>query len=149
MKKLFLLATPLLLLCFFLPQNTHAMKVKKFKHSYYGTWENTWSSYGTPGNTGYIEIKIKKIKKTGKIKDAHIWFSNTGTYMQAHGKIKKVNGVKQITLHYEENGWDYDDYVFTGTITAAAISGDYDHYSTYYSYEPYSWGGTAELTNQQ
>lgn len=145
MKKLLIFTLPLLALCFFLPQTSHAMKVKKYKHAYSGTWENTYNDCDYTSNTGYLEIKIKKIKKSGKIKEAHVWFSNTGTYMEAKGEVYKYNGVKYISLEYQENGWDYDSYLITGTITANYIDGYYDHY-TLYPYSSYYgcyWGGTA------
>lgn len=149
MKKLFLLAIPLLAFCILLPQTSHAMKVKKFKHAYYGTWVNTYDSLYTPGYTGDIEIKIKKIKKSGKITDAHVWFDNTGTYMQATGAITKANGVKTLSLIYQENGWEYDYYTLYGTITAKTINGYYDHYTTYYDSNGYSWGGTIALSKNK
>jgi len=151
MKKIILLAFPLLALLLILPQTGHAMKVKKFKHFYLGSWENTYDTCWTAGGTGSIEIKLTKIKKSGKITQAKVWFNN-GRYgeMEAKGKIYWDNGVRKIRLRYQENGWDYDDYVITGSITANNIIGAYDHYTLCTdssSYDCY-WGGTVDLVKE-
>lgn len=148
MKKFILLAFPLLALLIILPQTGHAMKVKKFQHFYLGTWENTYFDCGTAGNTGDIEIKLTKIKKSGKITKAKVWFDNGRIGdMPAKGRIYWDNGVRKIRLRYNEDGWDYNTYVITGTITANAISGNYDH-SSYYYYDWCPWGGTVDLVRE-
>ena len=143
MKKIILLAFPLLALLLILPQTGHAMKVKKFKHFYLGAWENTWDNCGGTGETGSIEIKLTKIKKTGKITKAKVWF-NDGRIgdMEAHGRIFWDNGVRKVRLHYTESDW-LDDYLILGSITKSAIVGTYDHTSS-----GCSWGGTIDLVRE-
>lgn len=143
MKKIILLALPILALLIMLPQGGQAMKVKKFKHFYLGSWENTWDSCGGTGETGSIEIKLTKIKKTGKITKAKVWF-NDGRIgdMTARGKVYWDNGVRKIRLRYTEYDWA-DDYLILGSITKDAIVGTYDH-----SYGGCQWGGTIDLIKE-
>ena len=145
MKKIMLLAIPLLAFLILLPQTGHAMKVKRYQHAYWGSWDQTYDDCGTPSGTGYIKIKLKNIKRTGRISSAHVWFDNTGNYMEAKGRItKNADGTKHFRLKYQENGWAYDNYVITGTITKNKIVGEYDHSSTVYN-DSCPWGGTVDL----
>lgn len=143
MKKIILLALPIFILLVMLPQDGHAMKVKRFKHFYLGDWVNTWDECGDTGQYGAIEIKLTKIKKTGKITKAKVWF-NDGRIgdMPAKGKIYWNNGVRKIRLRYTESDWA-DDYLILGTITKNAIVGTYDHTSS-----GCQWGGTIDLARE-
>lgn len=144
MKRIILLVIPLLVLLILLPQDGQAMKVKKFKHFYLGTWENTWDLCGSPGETGDIEIKLAKIKKSGKITKAKVWF-NDGRIgdMEAKGRIYWENGVRYIHLRYTEDDWA-DNYIIDATITKNEIIGTYDHTRS----DNCSWGGTVDLDKE-
>lgn len=144
MKKSWLLTVvPLLLVCFILPQGASAMKVHRYEHAYLGSWENTHDDCNYPGSTGSIEIKLKQIKKTGRIVLAKTWF-NDGRIgdMETKGKIYVENGVKKVRLHYTENDWA-DSYWIYATITKNRIVGTYEHY-----FDGCTWGGTVDLTTK-
>lgn len=141
-KNLLLLCVLFMGVSILLPQTSQAMKTKKFKHYYLGTWENTYDTCSSIGQTGEIEIKLSKINKVGKITKAKVWFNDSRVGdMTARGKIffNKKN-VRRIRLHYTENNWA-DDYVINGRITKNKIVGTYDHTNS-----GCNWGGPVDLT---
>jgi hypothetical protein len=144
MKKIFLVGIFSMLSCGFfmmLPAQSYALNPAKFEHNYTGTWKLTY--YCTDdwsGGNGTIMIDLQKVTTTGKVKDADVYYDNTGTYYPATGKIFKRDGIRRINLNYSTATDQI--YKIKAKITPTSIRGKYIH-----NYEGCAFGGTVKASS--
>lgn len=119
-------------------QVVYAIDVEKFKHTYSGTWKNTYDRCGSTGETGTLSIALLEINRKGKIKSAYVTFSDSDS-MVARGAIKQRGKNFKLHLRYDQLGTG-NTYSIVGTITSKKIAhATYNHTS---GRDACNWGGS-------
>lgn len=131
MKKIFALPAAVLgflaLGLMVLPQDASAISPNKWEGRYEGDWDDTYDSCGDTAQSGMITIKLKEIKRDGRITNAAVFFDDDATErLDATGKIfRNDEGVRRIRLRYlKDSGF----YIIKGRLTdKKKIKGVYNH----------------------